>query len=228
MNSSDDDGQYGSAATKQKAYEEAAAKAANETRIYEAIKQKEDEEAAARAAKQKEDEEAAAKAASEKMKIDAAAKVQYEVALDRQRDSEVDNFQRGYNLGFKAGYLGGYQTGKADVLSNQTTTMTNISQGLAEILQNNNEKSAPEERSPIEENLALIILATGLFLSLLISIPVYKSKNKQWQDNSIRLLGIVWVIIGGLVLLPVGYSEQQIAPLWAMLGTIAGYLLAKF
>jgi hypothetical protein len=106
--------------------------------------------------------------------------------------------------------------------------MTNISQELAVLLQTTNEKSTTEERSPIDWNLTLIILATGLILSLLIAIPVYKSQNPPWEDNPTRLLGIVWVIIAGLVLLPVGYSEQQIAPLWAMLGTIAGYLLAKF
>jgi hypothetical protein len=142
--------------------------------------------------------------------------------------SDVAKYQRGIDYGYKTGYLAGYQAGKADVLSNQTTTMTNISQGLAELLQTSNEQSSTEERSPVDWNLTLIILATGLILSILIAIPVYKSKNPPWEDNSIRLLGIVWVIIGGLVLLPVGYSEQQIAPLWAMLGTIAGYLLAKF
>lgn len=142
--------------------------------------------------------------------------------------TDVANFQKGYNEGFRAGYFGGYQAGKADVLSNQTSTMTNISQELAVLLQTTNEKSTTEERSPIDWNLTLIILATGLILSLLIVIPVYKSQTQPWGDNPTRLIGIVWVIIAGLVLLPVGYSEQQIAPLWAMLGTIAGYLLAKF
>jgi hypothetical protein len=52
---------------------------------------------------------------------------------------------------------------------------------------------------------------------------------KQLLDtaNFVKMSGLALVVCVGLSLIVVGYSQQQIAPMMGLLGTIAGYILGK-
>ena len=65
------------------------------------------------------------------------------------------------------------------------------------------------------------IIILGLEITLTLQIA------KRWSQSSIRLIGLTLVILAGLFLITAGYSQQQIAPMIGLLGTIAGYLLGK-
>jgi hypothetical protein len=80
--------------------------------------------------------------------------------------------------------------------------------------------------SMIEIYLSLGILTFGLII-LGLQIIVMLKFGKGWESNSIRISGITLIIIAGLFLITAGYSQDQIAPMVGLLGTIAGYLLGK-
>lgn len=82
-----------------------------------------------------------------------------------------------------------------------------------------------EGRSLTEIYLSLAILVSGLLFAGLQTRVVTKN-GTGWDRNSIRLMGITLVLTFGVVLIPVGYSMEQIAPLWTLEGVIVGYLLA--
>jgi hypothetical protein len=125
-----------------------------------------------------------------------------------------------YNLGYRAGYASGYQTGKADAMSNATSNTTQL---LNEVL-GMQKQATNGERSPTEIYLSLGLILAGL---ICVSIEALVVIKKRMEDrNSIRLVLLTIVIAFGVALLPVGYSELQIAPVMTMLGGIAGYLLA--
>jgi len=89
-------------------------------------------------------------------------------------------------------------------------------------------QQAPEltGRTTTELYLSLAVLLFGLII-LGLEIGVMFKLGKGWGTNSIRISGITLVIISGLFLITAGYSQNQIAPMVGLLGTIAGYLLGK-
>jgi len=87
-------------------------------------------------------------------------------------------------------------------------------------------KGGSSGRSVTENLLSIGILIFGLIL-IALEVKVVNKSNKGWNTGSIRMVGLTLVIIAGLFLIPAGYSQDQIAPMSALLGTIAGYLLGK-
>jgi hypothetical protein len=70
------------------------------------------------------------------------------------------------------------------------------------------------------------VLVFGLVLILFIGAIAYKNNN-GWDRELTRIFTVSLVIVAGLFLITAGYTDQQIAPMFGLLGTIAGYLLGK-
>lgn len=79
--------------------------------------------------------------------------------------------------------------------------------------------------------------STGLYLSfgvlifglILVCLAIFMTLKRPegWCTHSTRIIGLILVIVAGLFLITAGYSQNQIAPMIGLLGTVAGYLLGK-
>lgn len=74
--------------------------------------------------------------------------------------------------------------------------------------------------------LSLGVLLFGLILVSLLILIVFK-KNVGWTQDISRAFTLSVIVTSGLFLITAGYTSQQIAPMFGLLGTIAGYLLGK-
>jgi hypothetical protein len=52
-------------------------------------------------------------------------------------------------------------------------------------------------------------------------------QNRLWSEQSFRVFAMTLVITSGLFLLTTGLSGAQLAPMMALLGTVAGYILGR-
>lgn len=86
--------------------------------------------------------------------------------------------------------------------------------------------SETSSRSDMEIKLSLGVLAFGLILVIFTGIVAYK-KNSGWDQEATRIFAVSVIVTAGLFLITAGYSDQQIAPMFGLLGTIVGYLLGK-
>lgn len=74
--------------------------------------------------------------------------------------------------------------------------------------------------------LSIGVLVFGALLMGL-EVLVMLKQDKYWDAWSFKILGLTLVITAGLFLVVAGYSQNQIAPMMGLLGTVAGYLLGK-
>jgi heme/copper-type cytochrome/quinol oxidase subunit 3 len=81
-------------------------------------------------------------------------------------------------------------------------------------------------RTPTEMWLSVAVLIFGLTFMVAQAVVMVKKKD-GWGPYSTRIAGLTLVIVAGLFLITAGYSQDQIAPMIGLLGTIAGYLLGK-
>ncbi len=79
--------------------------------------------------------------------------------------------------------------------------------------------------------LSVILLVFGL---LVIGVQLYLAMQRHSDgtpsisiENGIRLSIVTMIIVGALVLIASGYSNNQIAPAMGLFGTVAGYLIGK-
>ena len=79
--------------------------------------------------------------------------------------------------------------------------------------------------SSTEGELTLAIIALGVLVILALSF-VLRTKNAS-ADDAIRAYSITLIIVGTMVLICAGYSNDQIAPAMGLFGTVAGYLLGR-
>ena len=79
--------------------------------------------------------------------------------------------------------------------------------------------------SSAEGELALVVIGLGVLVIIALSI-VLRSKSAS-PDDAIRAYAITLIIIGTMVLICAGYSNDQIAPAMGLFGTLAGYLLGR-
>lgn len=84
---------------------------------------------------------------------------------------------------------------------------------------------------PVQAQMALYlslgILIFGLILCVAEIAVIFRKKEICWDQSTIRALGLTLILIIGAFLITAGYSEYQIASMMGLLGTMAGYLLAK-
>jgi uncharacterized membrane protein len=90
----------------------------------------------------------------------------------------------------------------------------------------NDGQTSPRELPQSYLYLSWGILAFGLCLVLLLGIIIYK-KNAFWDQEATRVFTVTIVIISGLFLMTAGYSSQQVAPMFGLLGTMIGYIFGK-
>jgi len=67
----------------------------------------------------------------------------------------------------------------------------------------------------------LTLAALSMQFFLLRSISGFK------PQDSLRIFGVILIILGTLFVIAAGFSSQQIAPAMGLFGTIAGYLLGR-
>ena len=79
--------------------------------------------------------------------------------------------------------------------------------------------------SSFEGELALVIV--GLTVVVLAALAVLLWRKDASAEDSIRAFALVLIILGTLVLICAGYSNDQIAPAVGLFGTLAGYLLGR-
>ncbi len=106
------------------------------------------------------------------------------------------------------------------LLNNQ---LDNLSQATA---QNVIKNSVPPTiwTSELAVTLSIIILIFGVIVFGLMAFLI----NKGHEANDVlRVCSLPLIIISAIFLIVVGYSQQQIAPVMGLLGTVAGYLLGN-
>jgi hypothetical protein len=79
--------------------------------------------------------------------------------------------------------------------------------------------------SSTEGQITLLVLALGALI-IVAQFLVLRLKEGTAED-AMRAYSITLIIIGTLVLICAGYSNNQIAPAMGLFGTIAGYLLGR-
>jgi hypothetical protein len=68
----------------------------------------------------------------------------------------------------------------------------------------------------------------GLIGLLIMGILIWSiRKNEHRPEDISRPIIVITVIIGTLILVTAGYSNEQIAPAFGLFGTIIGYMLGR-
>ena len=81
--------------------------------------------------------------------------------------------------------------------------------------------------SSIEVYLSIGVLLFALIV-MFMQYRYLKQQGQSWTSESvIRFIGFPIVISAALFLVVAGYSDQQVAPVFALLGAIAGYLFGR-
>lgn len=86
--------------------------------------------------------------------------------------------------------------------------------------------AAQTQKTLYEVQLGWGVLGFGVLL-IGLEIAVMLRLKKGWGHQSIRIVGLTLVLTSGLFLIVTGYSQDQIAPMIGLLGTIIGFLLGK-
>jgi hypothetical protein len=86
--------------------------------------------------------------------------------------------------------------------------------------------AAQSQKTLYEVQLGWGVLGFGAIVLLLVVAVVWKV-NKGFGPLTFRIFGLTLVITAGLFLIVTGYSQDQIAPMFALLGTIAGFIFGK-
>jgi hypothetical protein len=81
-------------------------------------------------------------------------------------------------------------------------------------------------RTPYEFWLTCIIIAFGLVVIMLLLWHFRSIPDRRGEDVA-RAVVVVTVIVGTLILVTAGYSNDQIAPAFGLFGTIVGYILGR-
>jgi len=79
--------------------------------------------------------------------------------------------------------------------------------------------------SAYEGELSLVIILLGVVVIIALSIVL--RKKESLAEDVVRAYVLVLIIIGTMVLICAGYSNDQIAPAMGLFGTVAGYLLGR-
>ncbi len=83
-------------------------------------------------------------------------------------------------------------------------------------------------RTMQENVLSFGVLLFGLLFAAIMTIAAVKLKSdKLFGMSYLKLVGLTLIITAGLFLICAGYTQDQIAPMVGLLGTLAGYLLGK-
>ena len=90
----------------------------------------------------------------------------------------------------------------------------------------NQKPSQARSHNSFEIALSIGVLVFGA-IAMGLQILVMLRQNKYWDTWAIKIVGLTLVITAGLFLIVAGYSQDQVAPMMGILGTVIGYLLGK-
>jgi hypothetical protein len=106
----------------------------------------------------------------------------------------------------------------------------NKSEDISDIIRNSSSINIADDTLKhglsAEIYLSMGVLAFGLILVLFTGILALR-KSTGWDQEATRVFTLTLIVTAGLFLITAGYSDQQIAPMFGLLGTISGYLLGK-
>jgi hypothetical protein len=76
-----------------------------------------------------------------------------------------------------------------------------------------------------EINLLKLLLVFGLIIIMIEACVAYLT---HWDaELTHRMIGLTLVVMVAVILIPIGYSDIQTAPIFGLLGMIVGYLLGS-
>jgi len=81
------------------------------------------------------------------------------------------------------------------------------------------------EQMEYAKTMSKYILAYGAILSLFSGVIALKTRG--WNQEATKVFTVTVIVTAGLFLMTAGYTSEQIAPMYGLLGTIVGYLLGK-
>ena len=88
--------------------------------------------------------------------------------------------------------------------------------------------STSRDWTSIEIVLSVAVILFGLIIMGIQTFLMVKLDDLEWTPSAIlRFHGLTMIITAGLLILTASYSQQQMAPVLGLLGTIAGYLLGS-
>lgn len=90
---------------------------------------------------------------------------------------------------------------------------------------NKNQEPTVAEKMNFSKEMSLYVLGFGVVLSIFTGIIALRTKG--WNREATNIFTVTIIITAGLFLMTAGYSSEQIAPMYGLLGTIVGYLLGK-
>jgi len=110
------------------------------------------------------------------------------------------------------------------IISAQTTD--NVSD-ISEIMQVLKENPVINKEAHLFEVVGFA-WALMLLLIIILILETFIIIKGNWEPvHSLRLIGITLVSLLALMLIPLGYAEAQTAPVFGLLGGIAGYLFGS-
>lgn len=89
-----------------------------------------------------------------------------------------------------------------------------------------NELQFRESRSREEFQLKLTAMTAGLLILAVIALLLV-TRGRGLSDRFSRTYLLTAIIFAGLYLVSAGYSNEQVAPVFGLLGTIAGFLFGR-
>lgn len=81
------------------------------------------------------------------------------------------------------------------------------------------------QRTSFEQQMSIFILIFAILVLFMEFLLIFY--NKLGNEQGIKIFAVTIIITSGLFLITAGYSNDQIAPVIGLLGTIAGYLLGN-
>jgi hypothetical protein len=79
-------------------------------------------------------------------------------------------------------------------------------------------------KTPYEFHLTLLTIALAVGMAIVLCIMAWKSGI---GDDFVRSFMVVIIVFAALFLVVAGYSDKQTAPVFGLLGTIAGYIFGR-
>ncbi|HXH02673.1 MAG TPA: hypothetical protein VNN09_05065 [Candidatus Competibacteraceae bacterium] len=86
---------------------------------------------------------------------------------------------------------------------------------------------APQQTWWSTQNAMTMSASVLVFGIVICGLAAWLIKRGKSSESILRTFGTILIIVSALFLVVAGYSDQQIAPVMGLLGTIAGYLLGK-
>lgn len=79
---------------------------------------------------------------------------------------------------------------------------------------------------PVEIVFSCAVLVFGMLL-IAVFTSIVRHFGEGWRTIYMRLVVLTIVVTAGLFVIVAGYTQDQIAPMMGLLGTLVGYLLGK-